>query len=132
MPAPVRIVGRPALFIVLTASMAGCAMEHDLPPPSPARDPVAGSLSEDGNAVVTATYVCDDGTRLDVRFINGPTLEDSRAIVSLGEGDPLSLPQQMAASGIWYATPRHELRGKGREATWTVGRRTAAHCQATE
>lgn len=130
---PAMMAGRAAVFLGLSAALAGCAARRDLPPPPPpAPDPVSTSPSEDAGSVFTATYVCDDDTRLDVRFINGPTLEDSRAIVSTGEGDPLSLPQQMAASGIWYATPRHELRGKGREATWTVGRRTAAHCQATE
>ncbi|AFK55931.1 MliC family protein [Tistrella mobilis] len=127
------IRGRLAPSVILACMIAGCAAERDLPPPPPpAPDPVAASPSEDVNSVYTATYVCDDGTRLDVRFINGPTLEDSRAVVSTGEGAPLVLPQKIAASGIWYATPRHELRGKGRDATWTAGRRAAAHCQATD
>jgi membrane-bound inhibitor of C-type lysozyme len=68
-------------------------------------------------------YTCDDGTSLTVRF--APEV----AYVSTGTGAELALPQQRAASGIWYATPQHTLRGKGDEATWTVGRRAPAQCR---
>ena len=33
------------------------------------------------------------------------------------------------ASGIWYSTPQYELRGKGDEAEWTVGRRVPTRCK---
>lgn len=123
------ICGRSALLVILIGMTAGCAAERDLPPPPPL---VASEPSKDAHSIYTTTYVCDDGARLDVRFINGPTLEDSRAVVSAGKGAPLVLPQKVAASGIWYATPRHELRGKGRDATWTADRRAAVQCRATE
>ncbi|WP_449222074.1 MliC family protein [Tistrella mobilis] len=123
------ICGRSALLVILIGMTAGCAAERDLPSPPPL---VASEPSKDANSIYATTYVCDDGARLNVRFMNGPTLEDSRAVVSAGEGAPLVLPQKVAASGIWYATPRHELRGKGRDATWTADRRAAVQCRATE
>lgn len=69
------------------------------------------------------TYICDDGSTLVVRF------EPELARVSLPGGDEVVLPQQQAGSGIWYAGPRHELRGKGGEATWTMGRRVPVVCR---
>jgi len=76
-------------------------------------------------AAPTVAYACDDGTVLRVRFDN----EDGLAEVTLPDGGQLRLPQQRAASGIWYATPQHELRGKGDEARWTVGRRVPVACR---
>ena len=75
-------------------------------------------------ATPSVTYACDDGGTLRVRF------EPEAARVTLADGTELRLPQQRAASGIWYATPQHELRGKGNDATWTVGRRAPAQCRA--
>lgn len=68
-------------------------------------------------------YTCDDGSALRVQF------EADAALVTLPDGNALRLPQQPAASGIWYATPQYTLRGKGDEATWTIGRRTPLACR---
>ncbi|MEF7617163.1 MliC family protein [Aquincola sp. MAHUQ-54] len=67
-------------------------------------------------------YDCEDGLQLRVRFAS------DRAEVALPDGTVLTLPQQPAASGIWYSSGQHELRGKGREARWTVGRRIPTNC----
>jgi membrane-bound inhibitor of C-type lysozyme len=72
-----------------------------------------------------ATYRCEDGSHFFVRF-SGET-----AFVTLRDGTTLSLPQQRAASGIWYSSGRYDLRGKGRQATWTVGRRVPVSCVAS-
>ncbi|MFZ4285898.1 MliC family protein [Variovorax sp. HJSM1_2] len=71
----------------------------------------------------TVRYVCDDGSVLRVQF------EADAALVSLPDGNVMRLPQQPAASGTWYATPQYTLRGKGDEASWTVGRRTPLACR---
>ena len=68
-------------------------------------------------------YACEGGTTLTVRFAPG------MAYVSTGSGAELALAQQVAASGIWYATPQHSLRGKGEQATWTVGRKVPVQCR---
>jgi membrane-bound inhibitor of C-type lysozyme len=69
-----------------------------------------------------ATYRCEDGSDFFVRF-SGDT-----AYVTLSDGTRHSLPQQRAASGIWYSSGRYDLRGKGREAMWTVGRKVGVKC----
>lgn len=68
-------------------------------------------------------YTCEDGTVLRVIFVS----EGAR--VTTPDGQELVLPQQPAASGIWYANAQHALRGKGEEATWTVGRRVPTNCR---
>jgi membrane-bound inhibitor of C-type lysozyme len=70
------------------------------------------------------SYRCDDGTAFNVVF------QGEQAFVTLADGSSLALPQQRAASGIWYGTAQHSLRAKGTEATWTVGRRTPSQCQS--
>lgn len=71
----------------------------------------------------TASYACDDGTTLNVRYVQ------DAAYVTPGDGAELMLPQERAASGVWYRTPQHEWRGKGEEMTWTVGRRVPVACR---
>ncbi len=84
---------------------------------------VALAACATSDATPTVTYACDDGGTLRVRF------EPDAARVTLADGTELRLPQQRVASGLWYATPQHELRGKGDDATWTVGRRAPAQCR---
>lgn len=76
------------------------------------------------SAAPTVVYQCEDVVRLSVRF------ESDQARVSLPDGAVLSLPQQRAASGFWYSSGLHTLRGKGDEAEWTVGRRMPMACRA--
>src|SRR3546814_16116494 len=64
-----------------------------------------------------AFYTCDDGTRFSVSF------PENEALVTLSNQQTVTLPQQRAASGFWYSSGRYELRGKGKQATWTVGQR---------
>ncbi len=68
-------------------------------------------------------YACEDGSRLKVVF------EDNHAVVTQSGGKVLVLPQMPSGSGIRYATPRHELRGKGNDASWSVGRKAAVECR---
>jgi membrane-bound inhibitor of C-type lysozyme len=62
----------------------------------------------------SAYYGCDDGSGLFVVF------EPNAAKVKLESGTTVTLPQQRAASGMWYRSPAYDLRGKGDEATWTA------------
>jgi len=68
-------------------------------------------------------FVCDNGSSLSVLF------EGNQATVTPAGGDPLVLPQAMAADGFLYMTPQHSLRGKGDEVTWTVGRMVPTTCK---
>jgi len=61
----------------------------------------------------TAAYHCEDGRRFTVRF------DPHAAQVDMPGRARLSLTQQRAASGMWYADRGYELRGKGNDAWWT-------------
>lgn len=69
-------------------------------------------------------YACEGGVQLHVRFAR------DAAWVGMPDGSTIELPQQPSASGFWYGTPRHALRGKGRTAQWTVGRAMPLQCLA--
>jgi membrane-bound inhibitor of C-type lysozyme len=68
-------------------------------------------------------FACDNGSSLNVLFENG------QATVTPAGGEPLVLPQSIAADGFLYITPQHSLRGKGNEVTWTVGRMVPTNCK---
>lgn len=87
----------------------------------------AASLAQSSFAAdPTARYSCEDGSHFSVRF------HDGVAFVTLSDGKKLSLPQRIAGSGIWYSSGRYGLRGKGRDATWTVGRKVPVNCVAAD
>lgn len=79
------------------------------------------------NSVVRAIYLCSNGEKLTVDFDNPRKM----ATVRNSNGLAVDLHQQTAASGIWYTTGGHELRGKGNEATWKSGDRPQTNCRAT-
>ncbi len=85
---------------------------------------IAGCASSP-KSVPMQEFRCDDGTVLSVSF------HENEATVVLPNGEVATLPQQRAASGFWYSSGRHELRGKGYEATWTIGRRAPTTCRAS-
>lgn len=97
---------RTKLAALLVPLLAACAA------PGPATPPARN-----------VAYACEDGTVLRVRYVS----EGAR--VTLPDGQEVLLPQQPTASGTWYATAQHTLRGKGDEATWTVGRRVPTNCR---
>jgi len=73
-----------------------------------------------------ATYACADGTTLRVRF------GKDGAHVTQPDNSVLILPQQVAASGMWYATPQYELRGQSGDATWTAAPRGPVACRVQD
>ncbi len=68
-------------------------------------------------------YACDNGTVLTVAF------SEAAANVTLPDGAKVSLPQQVSGSGFWYSNGRYELRGKGDEAQFAIGRMAPANCK---
>lgn len=96
--------------------------------------PEAAPTADAHPFIPPVTFVCGPdggagaGTQGALRLV--VAFKDEHAEVTLPDGAVLTLPQQRAASGFWYATPRHELRGKGQEATWTVGRAAPLACRA--
>jgi membrane-bound inhibitor of C-type lysozyme len=68
-------------------------------------------------------YACDNGTGLVVAF------SEASAEITLPDGVKVSLPQQVSGSGFWYSNGRYELRGKGEEAQFAIGRMTPVNCK---
>lgn len=85
---------------------------------------LAACASNDLDRAPTAAYRCDNGERFTVRF--GTNV----AQVQWADGKRALLPQQRAASGMWYAGEGYELRGKGNDATWTEPQKPATQCKA--
>lgn len=79
-------------------------------------------LAAAGARATAVQYRCEVGSFLSVEYTDGS------AEVRLADGTELSLPEQPAASGFWYASGRHELRGKGDEVRFSIGRRTPIAC----
>ncbi|RKE85121.1 MliC family protein [Rhizobium sp. AG855] len=68
-------------------------------------------------------YTCDGGDVLTVAF------SESSAELTLPDGVKVSLPQQQAASGFWYSNGGYELRGKGEELQFAIGRMAPVTCR---
>lgn len=72
-----------------------------------------------------AYYTCTDGSQFWASFPEG------EALITFQDKQPLVLLQRRSGSGFLYSSGRYELRGKGKQATWTVGRSVPTTCNAT-
>ncbi|WP_442489763.1 MliC family protein [Halomonas litopenaei] len=104
-----------ATFTALFTALAGCAggSGHD--------------DSADAAASPSADYVCQDGSQFTIVFDGQESAEVQM------HGDSFPLERQPAASGMHYASEngQHVFRGKGNEATWTIGRRMPVQCEVS-
>lgn len=71
-------------------------------------------------------FVCPKEALLTVEFVTSDPVKP--AVVSTPGGEQLSLPAAESGSGYRYADDTHELRGKGREVTWTDGSKPTVVC----
>lgn len=71
-------------------------------------------------------FACPKGARLTVEFVTSDPAKP--AVVSLSDGSQASLPARESGSGYRYADDTRELRGKGREVTWTDGAKPPVVC----
>lgn len=76
---------------------------------------------------VTATFRCDDGSRLEVTFNRRP---DSARVVQEGY-TTIDLPARITGSGYRYADEGAELRGRGARAQWTRPGAEETSCERT-
>lgn len=79
----------------------------------------------------SVNYLCERNTSLTVTFVDQTTVqgEQQKAIINLGDNQPLILPQAPSASGFLYSNGKVSLRGKGDKAIWTVGRMRGLQCK---
>ncbi len=69
------------------------------------------------------SYVCDRGPGILVSY------SGSVAQLETGSGS-LVMTRRPSASGFWYESPTHSIRGKGDELVYTVGRMVPISCHA--
>lgn len=77
-----------------------------------------------GGPGVSEYYECNRGTKLKVDNIGQAAI-----LVSVNGDRPLALRQMQTGSGVEYSSGTHSFRGKGSEATWTVGRMVPEQCR---
>ena len=78
------------------------------------------------NRLVQAVYICENAQQLTVDFDNPRQM----ATVRTSEGLAHDLYQQRAADGIWYRADGYDLRGRGKDATWSVAGKPPTNCRA--
>ncbi len=71
-------------------------------------------------------YECSRGSMISADF----STDGKYVNISTGDIENLQLPAMPSASGFTYSNGRYELRGKGKEATWSIGRMAAEDCIA--
>jgi membrane-bound inhibitor of C-type lysozyme len=76
-----------------------------------------------GSSTETYNYVCDDGLYFSAAYDPNAGL----ATIKLSTGATDTLAQQVAGSGVSYASQRHALRGKGNEAVLTTHNDGVSH-----
>lgn len=79
-------------------------------------------------STLRTTYVCQNAERLTVDFDNPRQM----ATVRKSDGLAHDLVQEPTASGILYKSGRVELRGSGRQATWTPAVGDPTECRAID
>lgn len=88
-----------------------------------AADVVAEASPRDPSVIEDVTYDCAGMFKLQAAFYQ------KHVSITLPDGGVIDLPIAVSGSGFRYATAKHELRGKGHDATWTVGRRMPIECR---
>lgn len=73
---------------------------------------------------IKAKYVCDKGQSLRVIFLG------DKAFVTPKGGKTITLRHGITADGFLYSKGKYSLRGRGDDATWTVGARKPVSCHA--
>ena len=80
------------------------------------------------NSTLRTTYVCQNAERLTVDFDNPRQM----ATVRKSDGLAHDLVQVPTANGLLYKSGRVELRGSGRQATWTPAVGDPTECRAID
>ena len=74
-------------------------------------------------------YTCNRNTKLSVNFTSTGNENDKKiAIINGFSNQAIILPSKSTASGFLYSNGIYTFHGKGKEATWTVGRMMPFQC----
>lgn len=111
------------VMIVAAAGLLAACAQTPASGPGPSSGGGALAPPAASQSPVEALFVCDNGVRLAVTFT------DAQAIVRMEDGTSFTLAAEPAASGYSYGNGgRQQLRGKGTEATFTIGRAATMTC----
>ena len=74
-------------------------------------------------------YTCTRDTKLSVTFTASESASDKKIAIINGFGEQaIIIPNVAVASGFLYSNGKYSLRGKGKQASWTVGRMASFQC----
>ena len=106
----------PGLAALLILAGGGAGAQEPSPPKEPERA-LSDAVQSETAAIRRVIFECPKGALLTVEFLNS---EPGRpAVVRPASGEPVTLQAQESGSGFRYGDGTRELRGKGREVTWT-------------
>ena len=106
----------PGLVALLVLAGGGAGAQEPSPPKEPEKA-LSDAVRSETAATRRVIFECPKGALLTVEFLNS---EPGRpAVVRPASGEPVTLQAQESGSGFRYGDGTRELRGKGREVTWT-------------
>jgi membrane-bound inhibitor of C-type lysozyme len=74
-------------------------------------------------------YTCNRNTTLSVNFTAASSESDKKIAIINGIGkQAIIIPNVAVASGFLYSNGKYSLRGKGKQAIWTIGRMAPFRC----
>ena len=82
------------------------------------------ATTEPPRKLIHVRFACEDGSSLAVTFDQ----TDRTVEVLTGAGAKYVLPIGLSGSGYNYQTPERQLRGKGRDVTWSEPGAAPLHC----
>jgi membrane-bound inhibitor of C-type lysozyme len=78
-------------------------------------------------------YTCNRNTNLSVNFTYSQNKDEKKMAIINGYGSQsIILPNKAIASGFLYTNGKYTLRGKGQQATWTIGRMVPFQCSVAD
>ena len=111
------------LVIVVSGFLLSCA---EIPSHSTTKKLAIHAQQTDTENV---KYGCNRGIQLSVTFTTPNSEKDKKiAIINSFGKEAIILPNVAVASGFLYSNGKYSLRGKGKQASWTVGRMTPYSC----
>ena len=117
---------KPLLIIAISSFLISCA-----------ENPLEIATSKTNKTVITVQkqpiknikYTCNRETQLSVNFTSTKGNSDKNIAIINGFGSKaIILPNKTVASGFLYTNGKYSLSGKGKQATWSVGRMAPFNC----
>lgn len=115
------------LVIIVSSFLLGCAE-------------TSSHITTDKTTITTqktsttnVKYTCNRNTKLSVSFTFTNNESDKKIAIINGFGEQaIILPDKVVTSGFFYSNGKYALRGKGEQATWTVGRMIPFQCSVAD